>query len=75
MTNPGYRRLGLPATSSPMESLGKQMNLRVKGTEMFWMTPPAQRRFSDFALPRSLPQHPSRLPLRPPNHPRNRNIS
>jgi hypothetical protein len=26
-------------TSSPMESLVKQINLRVKGTEMFWDDP------------------------------------
>lgn len=31
-----YRRAGLPVTSAPMESLVKQINLRVKGTEMFW---------------------------------------
>jgi hypothetical protein len=31
-----YRRQGLPVTSAPMESLVKQINLRVKGTEMFW---------------------------------------
>jgi hypothetical protein len=31
-----YRQSGLPVTSAPMESLVKQMNLRVKGTEMFW---------------------------------------
>ncbi|MCA8997699.1 MAG: hypothetical protein KDA80_11955, partial [Planctomycetaceae bacterium] len=31
-----YRTQGLPVTSAPMESLVKQMNLRVKGTEMFW---------------------------------------
>jgi len=31
-----YRQEGLPVTSAPMESLVKQMNLRVKGTEMFW---------------------------------------
>ena len=30
-----YRTQGLPVTSAPMESLVKQMNLRVKGTEMF----------------------------------------
>jgi hypothetical protein len=39
MDYPTYRRLGLPVTSSPMESLVKQMNLRVKGTEMFWDDP------------------------------------
>ena len=31
-----YRQAGLPVTSAPMESLVKQVNLRVKGTEMFW---------------------------------------
>jgi hypothetical protein len=31
-----YRRQGLPITSSLMESVVKQVNLRVKGTEKFW---------------------------------------
>jgi hypothetical protein len=39
MDYPRYRREGLPITSSPMESLIKQINLRVKGTEMFWLQP------------------------------------
>jgi hypothetical protein len=39
MDYPRYRRLGLPVTSSPMESLIKQINYRVKGTEMFWDDP------------------------------------
>jgi hypothetical protein len=39
MDYPRYRRLGLPITSAPMESLVKQINLRVKGTEMFWNDP------------------------------------
>ncbi len=39
MDYPRYRRLGLPVTSAPMESLIKQMNQRVKGTEMFWEDP------------------------------------
>jgi hypothetical protein len=39
MDYPKYRQLGLPVTSSPMESLVKQINLRVKGTEMFWDDP------------------------------------
>jgi hypothetical protein len=39
MDYPRYRRLGLPITSSPMESLIKQINHRVKGTEMFWLQP------------------------------------
>jgi hypothetical protein len=30
------RQQGLPVTSAPMESLVKQINQRVKGTEMFW---------------------------------------
>lgn len=39
MNYPTYRRQGLPITSSPMESLIKQINHRVKGTEMFWLQP------------------------------------
>jgi hypothetical protein len=39
MDYPRYRRLGLPVTSAPMESLIKQINYRVKGTEMFWTDP------------------------------------
>jgi hypothetical protein len=39
MDYPRYRREGLPLTSSPMESLIKQINHRVKGTEMFWNAP------------------------------------
>lgn len=39
MDYPRYRREGLPITSAPMESLIKQINFRVKGTEMFWNDP------------------------------------
>lgn len=39
MDYPRYRREGLPITSAPMESLIKQINLRVKGTEMTWNDP------------------------------------
>lgn len=39
MDYPQYRRMGLPVTSAPMESLIKQINHRVKGTEMFWDDP------------------------------------
>ncbi len=39
MDYPKYRKMGLPVTSSPMESLIKQINLRVKGTEMTWNDP------------------------------------
>lgn len=34
-----YRRKGLPTTSAWMESAVKEMNLRIKGTEMFWNNP------------------------------------
>ena len=33
------RRLGLPVTSALTESLVKEVNNRVKGTEMFWNDP------------------------------------
>lgn len=39
MDYPAYRAAGLPVTSAPMESLIKQVNSRVKGTEMFWDDP------------------------------------
>ena len=31
-----YRREGLPISSAPVESLIKEVNKRVKGTEKFW---------------------------------------
>lgn len=34
-----YRKKGLPTTSAWMESAVKEMNYRVKGTEMFWNNP------------------------------------
>jgi hypothetical protein len=33
-----YRRLGLPISSAPVESVIKQLNRRVKGTEKFWIS-------------------------------------
>jgi hypothetical protein len=36
---PRYRRLGLPVTSTLVESLIKEFNHRVKGTEKFWDDP------------------------------------
>ena len=36
MNYPEYRRLGLPLTSSHMESTIKELNQRIKGTEKFW---------------------------------------
>jgi hypothetical protein len=37
MNYPNYRRQGLPVTSATVESLIKQFNQRVKGTEKFWL--------------------------------------
>jgi hypothetical protein len=39
MDYPRYRRLGLPVTSAAVESLIKEINYRVKGTEKFWNQP------------------------------------
>jgi len=38
MRYPEYRKLGLPITSSHMESAIKELNYRIKGTEKFWST-------------------------------------
>jgi hypothetical protein len=37
MDYPRYRQLGLPVSSAPVESLMKQINRRMKGTEKFWL--------------------------------------
>lgn len=37
MNYPAYRRLGLPISSAPVESVIKQWNRRIKGTEKFWV--------------------------------------
>ena len=39
MNYPDYRCQGLPVTSTLMESLIKEMNYRVKGSEKFWNNP------------------------------------
>jgi hypothetical protein len=39
MRYPAYRQQGLPVSSSPVESLIKEINYRVKGTEKFWNRP------------------------------------
>ncbi len=44
MDYPRYRRLGLPITSSAVESLIKEFNYRVKGTEKFWNRPEGTER-------------------------------
>lgn len=36
MNYPYYRKIGLPVSSAPVESLIKQFNKRIKGTEKFW---------------------------------------
>lgn len=36
MDYPHYRRMGLPISSAAVESVVKQMNRRMKGTEKFW---------------------------------------
>lgn len=36
---PRYRKLGLPVTSTLVESLIKEYNYRIKGTEKFWNNP------------------------------------
>lgn len=42
MDYPRYRREGLPSSSALVESLIKQFNQRVKGTEKFWTDPRAE---------------------------------
>jgi hypothetical protein len=39
MDYPRYRRAGLPISSAMIESMIKEMNYRVKGTEKFWNRP------------------------------------
>ena len=39
MDYPKYRQRGLPVTSAAVESLIKEFNYRVKGTERFWNRP------------------------------------
>lgn len=53
-----YRTHGLPVTTAWMESLVKEMNYRVKGTEMFWppemtQAPPVPKPSSNSAPPPS----------------------
>lgn len=37
MDYPRYRQLGLPISSAPVESVIKQVNRRIKGSEKFWL--------------------------------------
>ena len=38
MDYPRYRKLGLPISSAPVESVIKQYNQRIKGSEKFWLS-------------------------------------
>lgn len=42
MNYPEYRRLGLPISSAAVESVIKQLNRRVKGSEKFWLSQGAE---------------------------------
>ena len=68
-----YRRQGLPTTSAWMESAVKEMNWRVKGTEMFWNNPSGAEAIlqiraatlsDDARLPRFLARRPGHPTLR-----------
>jgi hypothetical protein len=43
MDYPRYRCLGLPTSSAPVESVIKQLNRRVKGSEKFWLCSGAEK--------------------------------
>ena len=74
-----YRRQGLPTTSAWMESAVKEVNYRVKGTEMFWNNPTGAEAIlqiraaalsDDSRLIRFLTCRPGSPTLRrPPTHP------
>jgi hypothetical protein len=51
MRYPEYRRAGIPITSSLIESLIKEFNWRVKGTEKFWNRPEEPRTSRRTGLP------------------------
>ncbi len=70
-----YRRQGLPTTSAWIESAVKEINYRVKGTEMFWNNPAgaepilqirAARLCDDGRLARFLARRPGNCLLRRP---------
>jgi hypothetical protein len=43
MDYPRYRRLSLPISSAPVESLIKQLNRRIKGSDKFWLCGGAEK--------------------------------
>ena len=72
-----YRCRGLPTTSAWMESTVKEMNYRVKGTEMFWNNPAGAEAIlqlraaalcDDSRLARFLTHRPGRAFTRLPTH-------
>jgi hypothetical protein len=72
-----YRRQGLPTTSAWMESAVKEINYRVKGTEMFWNNPSGAEAIlqiraaslsDDDRLTRLLTHRPGCSTVRRPNH-------
>lgn len=69
-----YRQAGLPTTSAWMESAVKEMNYRIKGTEMFWNNPTGAEAIlqiraaalcDDDRLVRLLTNRPGKSTLRP----------
>ena len=74
-----YRQQGLPVTTAWMESLVKEMNYRVKGTEMWWNDPQGAEAIlqiraaglsEDERLTRHLDQRPGSPFTRPPKAPK-----
>jgi hypothetical protein len=68
-----YRKAGLPTTSAWMESAVKEVNYRIKGTEMFWNNPAGAEAIlqiraaslsDDDRLVRSLTRRPGRSTVR-----------
>ncbi len=75
-----YRKAGLPTTSAWMESAVKEMNYRIKGTEMFWNNPAGAEAIlqirsaslsDDDRLVRFLTRRPGQSTLRRTSHAQN----
>ena len=70
MNYPEYRRLGLPISSAPVESVIKQLNRRVKGSEKFWLHGGAEAVLQVRAAYLSEDERAERYWARPRPHPR-----
>ncbi len=70
MNYPEYRRLGLPISSAPVESVIKQLNRRVKGSEKFWLRGGAEAVLQVRAAYLSEDERAERYWARPRPHPR-----